>query len=230
MLSNTKKQYFSKTMIVVSICLIMFSLLTGVYDASKPTSMSVLPNVPKENEPLMINFNLNNPSADATVADYQLYANGELVMQGNTQLAASSSKTYQYTYKNPLKLGEQMNFLLKYTTNGKTSEESIALPAYPPQVWSSFVSFAAMSTTMMSYMTTMTYYNDTFNGISTISVSVIISLILIGLLIFLEMSDDSKHQRLNNLRTRFSRLSGILFVIFMGAIFTQMALIIGKIG
>lgn len=212
----------------------MASMITGLQDASDPLSVTVFPEVPVENEPLLVTFNLNNPSLAASSADYQLYANGELVMEGATELLPFSSKKYQYTYVNPLEKGEQITFMVKSTIDGQVYEEYMSLPAYPPQVWSSFVSFASFSTTVMSYMTTMAYYDEAFADNSGLNVGVILSVVLILLLIYLELTEPSINQRtfkvLGDLRTRFSNLSGVLFVIFIGMVFTQIALIIGKVG
>jgi len=63
---------------------------------------------------------------------------------------------------------------------------------------------------------------------------VIFSIVLIGLLIYLELTEPSLSEKtfrfIGNLRIRFSKLSTILFVIFLGMVFTQVALIIGKVG
>jgi hypothetical protein len=55
-----------------------------------------------------------------------------------------------------------------------------------------------------------------------------------GLLIYLELTEPSLSEKsfkfIGNLRIRVSRLSAILFVIFIGMVFTQVALVIGKVG
>jgi hypothetical protein len=212
----------------------MASLVVGLHDAAAPVSVSVFPEVPVEGQPILVTFNLNNPSVQSNLVDYELYANGKLIMNGASELSPLSSKKYEYTYVNPLEMGEQVTFLVKSTVDGKSQDESISLPAYPPQVWSSFVSFATFSTTAMSYMTTMAYYDDAYGDGATLNVSVIFSIVLIGLLIYLELTEPSLSEKtfkfVGNLRIRFSRLSAILFVIFIGMVFTQVALIIGKVG
>jgi len=221
-------------MVIWFAVLIMVSLVVGLHEASEPVSVSVFPTVPMEDEPLVVTFNLNNPSIQGTSADYQLYANGKLVMQGATELSAVSSKKYQYTYENPLEMGEQITFVVKSTLDGSDHEEYVSLPAYPPQVFSSFVSFATFSTSVMSYMTTMAYYDQAFGNNSVINVGLIFSIVLIALLIYLELTEPSLSERsfkfIGNLRIRFSKLSSVLFIIFVGMVFTQIALIIGKVG
>lgn len=228
------RQYLSKTLVIWFAVLVMASLVVGLHDAAAPVSVSVFPQVPSEGVPVVVTFNLNNPSLLAASADYELYANGKLMMEGATELAPLSNKKYQYTYVNPLEMGEQVTFLVKSNMDGKNHDEYMSLPAYPPQVWSSFVSFATFSTSVMSYMTTMAYYDQAFGDNSTLNVSVIFSIVLIGLLIYLELTEPSlpgkSFKFIGDLRIRFSRLSGILFVIFIGMVFTQVALIIGKVG
>jgi hypothetical protein len=221
-------------MVIGFAVLLMASLLVGLHDASAPVSVSVFPQVPVEGEPLLVSFDLNNPSSEESAADYQLYANGDLVMEGSTVLSPASSKKYQYTYINPLKMGEQVTFVVKSASDGKEYQEYVSLPAYPPQVWSSFVSFASFSTTVMTSMTTMAYYDQSFVSGSALNIGVIFSIVLIALLIYLELTEPSLQNKsfkvLGNLRIRFARLTGILFIIFVGMVFTQIALIIGRVG
>ena len=228
------RQYLSKTLVIWFAVLVMASLVVGLHDAAAPVSVSVFPQVPSEGVPVVVTFNLNNPSLLATSADYELYANGKLMMEGATELAPLSNKKYQYTYVNPLEMGEQVTFLVKSNMDGKSHDEYMSLPAYPPQVWSSFVSFATFSTTVMTYMTTMSYYEQGVGNGATLNVSMIFSIVLISLLIFLELTEPSLSEKSfkfrGNLRTRFGKLSGILFVIFIGMVFTQVALIIGRVG
>ncbi|MEZ5336049.1 MAG: hypothetical protein R2741_12860 [Methanolobus sp.] len=156
-------------------------------------------------------------------------------MKGSAELPPFASKSYHYTYINPLEVGEQVTFSVRAVSGSEKYEEFVSLPAYPPQVWSSFTSFAGFSTSAMNYMATMAYYDQSFGDNSMINTGVIFSIILIALLIYLELSevatDESKSKSVFlALRTRFRRLSGILFVIFIGMVFTQIALIIGRIG
>ncbi|MEZ5336052.1 MAG: hypothetical protein R2741_12875 [Methanolobus sp.] len=233
-LKNKNNGYYSKIIVLWLAAVVLASLLLSVHNAASPVSMSVLPEVPVEGEPVLVTFNLNNPSLVTTDASYQLYANGKLVMEGSSELSPLATKNYQYTYVNPLEMGEQITFVVKSTIGAEVYEEQVALPAYPPQVWTSFVSFASFSTSVMSYMTTMAYYDQAFGESTALNVGVIFSVVLIGLLIYLELTDSSSSNKslkvLGDMRIRFSRLSGILFVIFVGMVFTQIALIIGKVG
>ena len=124
--------------------------------SSDPVTMVVVPEVPREGEPIIATFNFNNPSPQTITTEYQFYANGELLQAGTATIPPRSSKQYQYAYQNPLQLGEQVNFVVKTHSGLGSYEKTTSLPSYPPQIWSSFVSFAAFSTSVMSSMTAMT--------------------------------------------------------------------------
>ncbi len=64
-----------------------------VRTASEPISMSVMPQVPREGEPIIATFKLNNPSPNALPVGYQFYANGKLLKKGMTTIAPGSNQT-----------------------------------------------------------------------------------------------------------------------------------------
>ena len=74
-------------------------------------------------------------------------------------------------------------------------ERVVSSPPYPPQVWSSFVSFASFSTSLVSSMSTMTYYQTTFGSDIGLNIGLIATAVLIGLLIFLELTKASPQQK-----------------------------------
>ena len=197
--------------------------------SSSPVGMVVVPEVPREGEPIVATFKLNNPSSQALVIRYEFYANGELVKEGITTLAPTSSKAYQHAYSNSLKLGEQLNFVVETQSEQGSYENVISSPPYPPQVWSSFVSFASFSTSVMSSMSTMTYYQTAFVSDMGFNVGLICSLVLITLLIFLELSKPVVEGRtgavLGRLIRRFSTVTWLLFIIVMGIVYTTVMMI-----
>lgn len=196
---------------------------------SSPVSMVVVPEVPREGEPIVATFKLNNPSSEALVMRYEFYADGELVKEGITTVAPASSKAYQYAYSSPLKLGEQLNFMVKTQSEQGSYEAVISSPPYPPQVWSSFVSFASFSTTVMSSMSTMTYYQTAFVSDMGFNVGFILAVVLIALLIFLELSkpvvDGRMATVLGRLMMRFSTIVWLLFIIVMGVVYTTVMMV-----
>jgi hypothetical protein len=210
-------------------------LLTGsfwltVRTGSDPVTLAVVPEVPREGEPIIANFKLNNPSPQAIATEYQFYANSELRQQGTAIIAPDSSKLYQYAYRNPLELGEQVNFVVKTESPSGSFEKVVSLPSYPPQIWSSFVSFASFSTSMMSFMSSAIYYQGTFSSDVGFNIGLLCTVVLIGLLIFLELTQSPLQQKtitvLGRLRLRFGTVTWLLLIIFMGVVYTKIVMIL----
>lgn len=230
---NTKK---TKRAIIFKIAVLSLGLLLlgsfwlSLTLASGPLNLVVRPAVPREGEPVLVTFKLNNPSPQVLLTDYQLFANGEPVLWGTTTLTPKSVKTYQYAYENPLRLGEQLNFLVKTQSVDGNFEKLVSLPPAPPQIWSSFISFASFSTSVMSSMSSIVYYQSAFgNGVG-LNIGIIVSAILIALLIFMELSQPLLQNRpiavLGRLRARFSTVTWILFIICMGIVYTTVVTIL----
>lgn len=219
-----------KVVIIWLAILLLGSFWLTVRGSSDPVSLAVIPQVPREGEPVIAVFKLNNQSAAPLVISYQFYANGELLMEGITSIADGSSKTYQYVYKNPVALGERLNFVVRMKSERGDYEKSLSSPPYPPQVWSSFVSFASFSTSVMNFMATMTYYQTTFGSETGFNVGLIYTVILMALLVFLELSQALLQEKtltiLGGLRLRFNTVSWILFIIFMGIVYTKVMMIL----
>jgi len=227
--SKNKGMAFKIVILWLAIMLVGSFWLT-LRTGSDQISLAILPGVPREGEPIIATFKLNNPSAAAIETEYQFYVNGELVKEGATNLSPNSSKLYQHAYSNPLLLGEQVNFVVKTSSAQGSYQEIVSVPSYPPQIWSSFVSFASFSTSMMSFMSSMTYYESTFGGAIGFNVGLLYTIILIGLLIFLELTQSLLQDKtiavLGRLRLEFSTVTWILFIIFMGIVYTKVVMTI----
>jgi len=227
--SKSRSTFFKLALLWLGILLLGSFWLT-VRGTSDPVSMVVVPEVPREGEPIIATFKLNNPSSQALVMRYGFYANGELLKEGITTIAPTSGKTYQHAYSNSLKLGEQLNFVVKAQWEQESHTEVLSSPPYPPQVWSSFVSFASFSTSVMSSMSTMTYYQSLFVTSMEFNVGLICTTILITLLIFLELTKPVMEGRtvaiVRRLWVRFSTVTWILFIIFMGIVYTTIMMIL----
>lgn len=232
---DNKKPKF-KIMIVWLAIMLLASFAFSIHALQHPVNMKVLPMVPKQGEPLIVSFTLNNPGLGESLYVYELYINGENVMEGKSSIPKLSSKQLRYIYKNPLELGEQTNFLLRVKTPSDNIQKVISMPAYAPQVWTSFVSFASFSTSIASFsssmgITSMASYKDTFGLKNSLNIGVIFSIVLIALLIHVELTEPFRGNRgiFGRLRGRFSGLSAILFIIFMGMVLTQIVMIIGRL-
>jgi len=210
--------------------LLMGSFWLTVRTGSDAVSLAVVPEVPREGEPIIATFKLNNPSPQAVSTEYQFYANGELMKEGTTTIAPDSGKTYQYAYRNLLQLGEQVNFVVNATSAQGSWEKVVSLPAYPPQILSSFVSFASFSTSMMSFMSSMVYYEGSFGSDMGPNVGLLCTVVLIGLLIFLELTQPLLREKtiavLGRLGIRFNTVSKILFIIFIAMVYTRVVMIL----
>jgi hypothetical protein len=203
--------------------------------------IQVVPEVLRQNEPVVVTFFINNPTDTATATDYTLYANGNALMRGTTDLQPGSRRQFQYVYNNPLELGEQVTFSAITQSGDQVNQNSVSLPSVHPVVWSSFVSFASFSTSVMSSssaissmsMSSMAYYDNSFGTNKALNAGLIFSIVLIILLIYMELSEPllagKKMRIVGNLRIRASRLSSVLFIIFVGMVFTQIALIVGGV-
>ncbi len=210
--------------------LLLGSFWLTVRGSSDPVSMAVVPQVPRQGEPVIAMFTLNNPSSEAVATDYKFYANGKLLKEGTTTIIPGFGKTYKYAYNDPLPMGEQLNFVVRTHSNQGDYEQSLSTPIYPPQIWSSFISFASFSTTIMSFMSTMTYYNGSFGDNLGLNVGIIFSIILAALLVFLELSHPLLAEKsvlvMGNLRLRFNTVTWILLIIFMGIVYTRVVMIV----
>lgn len=243
MKKNARKIYLNIVICVIVIAL--FIVVVSLLDKSEPVSIMVLPTVPREDLPILITFSLNNPSGEDDIVNYEFYANGELLMQGKAHLLPSSTGLYTYVYPDAPKIGERVTFMVKTESGRGTYKKMFSMPAYPPQVWSSFVSFASFSTTLMSstmsstmgssmsssmgaVITSENYYSSSF-GNNHMNVGVVFSITLILLLVYLELTEPLKERTftmISGLRLRFSRLTMILLIVFSGMVFSRMALVV----
>lgn len=230
-----------RTLMLWFTILILASFAASLQARYDTVGIQVAPEVLREGEPVVVTFFINNPSDKAAGTDYTLYANGDAVMSGRTELSPGAGRQFQYVYSNPLKLGEQVTFLARAQSGDEVNQKSVSIPSVPPQIWSSFVSFASFSTSVMSSssaissmsMSSMVYYDNSFGTNKALNAGLIFSIVLIILLIYMELSEpllaEKKMRIIGNLRIRFSRLSSVLFIIFVGMVFTQIALIVGGV-
>lgn len=198
--------------------------------AGEPISLVIAPGFPRQNEEVIATVQLNNPSSQPFVARYQMYALGRLLKEGETTIQAGSSKTFQYAFKNPLRMGEQLNFTVKVQSESGDYKKSISSPPYPPQVWSSFISFASFSTSVMSSLSTATYYQTNFLTDAKLKLGFIVPVVLIVLLIFLYLTQPAvrigSRTILERLMQRLSPLAVVLFLVFMGMLYTRIVLVL----
>ena len=231
-MDRNRKSIYLKIAIVSLTILLFGSFWISARASSNPVSIVVTPAVPRENEPILVTFKLNNPLPQALIINYQFYANGELLERGGTTIPPASYETNRYAYECSQQIGEQLNFVVKTQSELGNYEKLVSLPPYPPQIWSSFVSFASFSTSVMSSMSTMTYYQSTFDSDMGLNIGLLAAIALLCLLIFLELTKPSLQQKtmatLGRLRIRFSTVTWILFIIFIGMVYTKVVMILAS--
>lgn len=223
---------------IVTLWLCIFLLIGFILTArsvASPLSLSVIPQVPRVGEPILVSFAVSNPDTKAVDAKYELYANGRLKQAGMLRIAPGESAKYQYVCASTtLQRGEQASFVLNASSPAGSFSRAVSLPAYPPQLMSSFVSFAAFSTSVMSSMISAEYFKNTFGTARGVNAGVMVTAVLIALLIFLELTQAvrgrGRFALLTAYRVSFSTLSAILFIIMLGMVFTTTVLIISGSG
>ncbi len=227
---------FKLVIVLLGIVLVSTFWLTA-REARQPVSLTVLPEAPQLGQPVVVSYALNNPGATDLVTHYQFYVNGQLLRDGLTTIPPLSAKTYQYDFASPVNLGDKIGFNLVTSSALGNYDKQVSIPPFPPQIASSFISFASFSTTVMSSMVTTSYYNGNFSSTKGVNTGLIISACLIFLLICLELAGASIEDRvsssgplsgglllLQRFRYRFSTLSWILLIIFIGIIYTQLVM------
>jgi uncharacterized membrane protein len=205
----------------------------------QPVNLTVMPEAPRLGEPVTASYTLNNPGVTGLVTHYQFYVDGKLLREGLTTIPPLSGKTYQYNFPCPVNLGDRVNFNVVASSALGNYNKSASLPPFPPQIASSFISFASFSTTVMSSMTTTAYYNGNFSSTLGMNTGLIISICLVVLLICLELAGASLEYRtstgshpsglllmLQKFHYRFSTLSWILLIIFIGILYTKVVMMI----
>lgn len=229
--ANQYKGLILKIAVIWLSIALLASFLITMKANSNPITLSIIPEVPKTKEPIVATFSISNLTDKPSTTGYQLYINGKLVESGSMVITPQSSSKHQYAYTNYLERGEQVNFTLKASSDTGNYLKVVSLPAYPPQLMSSFVSFSAFSTSVMSSMVAMEYFNNAFGTTSGgLNTGIIIAIILSALLIFLELSQTATADKgitiLGHYRISLGNMAAILFIIFLGMVFTRTIMIL----
>jgi hypothetical protein len=187
--------------------------------------------VPQEGNPTTITYSIRNPTSSERSYTYSFYIDGKLTSQGATIVPPRTIKQYSYAKPAADVWGTTTTAYIKTedTATGQIFDASARMPPYPPEIWSSFSSFATFSSTMLSSTTTIVYYEAVIGSQMGIQLGLTISLTLIGLLIFMELSDPSYGKigtRLAAMRKPYGILSVSLLLVFGALVLTRVFLII----
>ena len=207
----------------------LVAMLLSQRGSEDPARLTVLPVLARPGDPIIASYEVRNQQPEERPARFQLWAEDRLLAEGESSLPGGSSAVYQYIRAHPLGLGEQVRFSMRAETpGGGASTDDVAMPPYTPQVWSSFISFAAFSTTVMSSMTSMSYYDSTFGPATVLNIGFVLTIVLTVVLVFMEVTMPTLATRKGGvfvrLRPRLDRLSTVLLVIFVGMTMTRVSL------
>jgi hypothetical protein len=195
--------------------------------------LAVLPVLPKAGEPVVATLRIGNPLRESDPAQFALYADGRIVLEGTTAIPAESARVVQFARALPEPA--RGSYAARVVTAHGAHTESHQLPEYSPQVLSSFVSFAASSTTMMTSLINMSYYRSSFVGTNVLDFGLVLVLVMLAMTIFVEaMSvNPSRAGRLlfglGMLAHRLRLVLVSLYIVFSGLAITRLALLFGVV-
>ena len=189
---------------------------------------TVLPQVPRSGQPLLLTLELSGAKYEGQPFEFELYANGVLVQAGQGSLGPGDFRRYTLSYPYVPGRGQRATFYAKVTTSDSEFSKVVAMPPYPPQVWSSFVSFASFSTSMMGSISTSVAYGANFSPKVGLNVGLAIVLVLLALCLFQELTHPLKEKGQKSIflemHIRFQELLIALLIVFIGVAYTFLVL------
>jgi hypothetical protein len=210
---------------------------------SEALTVRFFPTVIRENEPFVITVTLNNFRLQPQRYQVSLYVDGVRVLLAEALVEPMSAHLFTYTRASP-KIGEALRVYVE-ALNVETGERHVSylnVPQYPPELLMGFSAFSSFATSLTSTsssstsLVTITYYLNVM-GLSAdggeaqqaINTGIIVSMTLILLLIFMELTDPAYGRigrRILALRGRYGVLAISLLIIFAGIVLTKVVMII----
>ncbi len=232
--------YRLKLIFVWLLILPFLAILYSIGRNSEPLSLQLLPEVPRRNEPTVLTAKMSNDNVHTNQVTYTVHVDGKLLAEGTSQVAAKTEALFQYFRGPTVDIGERVNFAVDTQVDSNSLQRVASSPAYAPQIWSSFVSFATFSTSVMSSLVTAVYYQGSFGTTTAPNLGLLLVGTLVSLMVFLEMTRRGRSEtaepvqgraaalvgKLARLQTRYSQVMIILLIIFGGIIFTKAAVIL----
>jgi len=197
-------------------------------------SIDYFPAFPRCGEPVQVAVKLINPSSTPRLMDVKVYVDGLTVAEWLAHIDGGSIKEYRVIGPSRFRVGEAVRVYVEAldVESGDVYSRLAMIPPFPPEVFTSFVSFASFSSTLMGYMTTLSYYTTTVASITPsegVNAGLILTLTLIGLLVFMELTDPAYgriSERITHLRRNFTREAIILLIVFLAMVATKIIFII----
>jgi len=220
------------------IALIAVFAISTVLAGRETLQLTCLPMVPREGLPTLLHLALRNLSRSEEDYAFRIYVNGEVVVEGKMFIPARSSRDIRYIAPADIPVGQSLKIYAQAQTVGGSVryEKHLEIPPCPPEIWSSFSSFASFSTSLLGYVTSFSYYMSfaaQANTLGNLNAGAIVTVALLGVLVFLQVSDPSWRSlgiRTLSLRTRYGWLAVVLLAIFACMVFTRVILIMAGIG
>jgi len=237
-----------KTFLMAPIALFLAVLLVNTLGQQSGTlSLIYAPTVMKEGQPFVITALLRNIGDVPMTYGVTMRVENNQVFDAMSRLDASATQSFTYTRASPV-LGTSIRVCCEAVNleSGERYVQTILIPPSPPEVWMSFSAFSAFATSISSVSSsstlsssfTVTYYEKTV-GMTAIeesesifpkvNIGVTISVVLISLLIFHELTDPTYGglgRRMTLLRVRYQPLILSLLMIFLGIVLTKIVTII----
>lgn len=207
--------------------LIMFYQAVG----GSVINVNYFPAFPHNGEPIQVSIRVSNREPEPKVFALKVYVDGSLVADWLADVDAGAIREYHIVKLSSFHIGDSVRVYIDAidVESGKVYYCSAMVPPFPPETFSSFISFASFSTTLMGYMTTLSYYTTTVTPSDGVNAGLVISLTLIGLLVFVELTDPTYGkigERIRYLRRNFTREAIILLIIFLAMVTTKIIFII----
>lgn len=198
-------------------------------------TINCFPVFPSNGEPISVMVTLHNQGSEPQNFTLSVYSNGVKTADCKTEVKAGSQDKFRIITVAPgdlLGSAQRIHVEAVNVETGVKHEASAMIPPYQPEIFSSFVSFASFSSTVMTYMQSMSYFTSVMTPMtseSSLNAGVVVSLSLIGLLIFLELGDPAYGKvgrRLLELRKRYAKETIILSSIFFSMVLTKVIMIL----
>lgn len=216
-----------------------FVFLLSLSMSEGNVTINCYPVFPTKGEPVSVTVTLHNPSSEPHNYMLSVYSNGVKTADYTTEIKAGSQDEFRImTVASGDLIGKSQNTYVEVvnTETGAKQEASAMIPPYPPEIFSSFVSFASFSSTIMTYMQSLSYFTTVMTPLSSessvsagLNAGLVVALSLIGLLVFVELSDPAYGKvgrRLLDLRNRYAKQAIILFIIFSSMVLTRVIMLL----
>ena len=217
-------------------------------------NLTYFPSVTREGEPFVVRAQVRNEAGEPRRIRVTLFVDGSEAMVSESLLEPFTTQSSTLTLPAP-ELGTAMRFYAEAVDleTGERFSEALMVPQSPPEAWMSFASFSSLTTMLLSSSSssslmsssssssssmsssfTISYYQSTI-GLARapakwrINVGLAVSIILLVLLIFIELTNPrfgTLGRRLSGLRARYSLLTVNLLLIFAGLVITRIVMII----